>query len=55
MMDHFLIFQPIFSNFTVPAAIPDTIVEWESKALSNGKIKPPITANVSLSKTELDE
>ena len=31
------------------AGLPDTIVEWESKGVSNEKIKPPITANHSLS------
>ena len=31
------------------AGITETIVEWESKWFSNEKIKPPVTANHSLS------
>ena len=52
MMDHnfFSIFQPIFNTFTTVAGLPDTIVvEWETKGMSNEKIKPPIAANHSLS------
>ena len=33
----------------MPAGIPDTIIELESKGESNEKIKPPIKANNSLS------
>ena len=33
----------------MPAGLIDAIVECESKALSNEKIRPPITANHSLS------
>ena len=42
-------FQPILNTFTIPAALTDTIVEWESKELSKKKIKSPTTANHSLS------
>ena len=31
------------------AGLTDTIVEWESKGLLNKKIRPPTTANNSLS------
>ena len=44
----FLLFQPTFSTFTMPASIKITIVKWESKWLLNEKIKPSITANNSL-------
>ena len=46
---NFLIFQTIFKTLTMPDGLTDTIVEWKSEDLSNGKIKPPITANDSLS------
>ena len=42
-------FQPILNTFTIPAGLTDTVVEWESKDLSNKKIKSPTTANHSLS------
>ena len=32
----------------MPACLTNTIVQWESKGLSNKKIKPPITANHSM-------
>ena len=52
VMDHnfFSIFQPIFNTFTTVAGLPDTILlEWETKGVSNEKVKPPIAANHSLS------
>ena len=45
----FLIFQPIFKTFKTSDGLKDAIVEWESKGLSNEKIKTLITANHSLS------
>ena len=50
-MDHknFLIFQLSFNTFTMPAGFTGTIVESESKRLSNDKTKPAISANNSLS------
>ena len=33
----------------MPAGLTDTIVECESEGLSIEKIKPPLTANISLS------
>ena len=32
---NYLIFQTLFKTFTIPAAIPDTITEWESTGISN--------------------
>ena len=46
---NFWIFQPLFRIFTMPAGLTDTIVECESEGLSIEKIKPPLTANISLS------
>ena len=44
----FLIFQLIFKTFKMPASLTNTILEWESKGLSNENIRPPTTANNSL-------
>ena len=43
------IFQPILKNITAFSGLSDTISEWESKGLSNEELKPPYTANKSLS------
>ena len=50
MMDlyFFLIFQQLYKTFKMPVGITNKIIDWESKGLSNEKIKPPITANYSL-------
>ena len=45
----FLIFHTIFNTLTMAAGFTDTIVEWKSKGLSNGKIKSHITVNHSIS------
>ena len=42
---NFLIFQPIFKTFKVPAGLTKLMLECESKGLSNEKIKSPVTAN----------
>ena len=42
---NFLIFQPIFKTFKVPAGLTKLILECESKGLSNENIKSPVTAN----------
>ena len=50
MTDHtqsFLIFQLVFKTFLMSAGLTNTVVEWESKGLSNEKIRPT-TANNSL-------
>ena len=36
-------------NFQMPDGLTDTMVECESKGLSNKKINPPVTANHRLS------
>ena len=33
----------------MPTGLSDTIIEWESKGLSNERVKPPVAANHSLS------
>ena len=48
-LQNLLIFQPIFNTFTTQAVLTYTVIEHESKGLSNENIKPPITANQSLS------
>ena len=45
----FLLFQPTFNTFTMLAGIAETIVEWESKVVSNRNINPLIAPNHSLS------
>ena len=45
----FFIFQPIFKTISTFSGLSDTISEWESKRLLNEKMKPPYTANKSLS------
>ena len=47
-LQNFLIFQPTYKAFKTPAGLTDTIVEWESKWLSNEKIKPLTRVNHSL-------
>ena len=37
-LENFLIFQPVFHTFTIPAGLADAIVELEAKGLSNEKI-----------------
>ena len=49
LSENVLIFQPIFNTFTMPAGTTDTVMESESKEMSNEKTKPPITANNSFS------
>ena len=44
-----MIFQPIQKTLTAFAGLADTISEWESKGLSDGKMKPAFTVNNSLS------
>ena len=44
----YVIFQPICKTISTFSGLPDTISEWESKGLSNEKIKPPYTTNKSL-------
>ena len=44
-----MIFQLIYKTLTTFSALPNTIAECESKGLSNETIKPPFTANRSLS------
>lgn len=44
-----LLFQPIFKTFRVTAGITEKIIAWESKWFTNEKVKPPTTANISLS------
>ena len=39
---NFLIFQPIYNTFKLPAALTGTIIEWESKELSNEKFSLPL-------------
>ena len=46
---NFVIFQPISNTSPMSADLTDATVEWKSKALSNEKIKRPITANHILS------
>ena len=41
----YLIFQPIYKTITTFSGLKDTISEWESKGLSNGKFKPPYKTN----------
>ena len=43
-----IIFQPIYNIFKRPAGLVDTIVEWQSKGLSNEKIGYPIASNYIL-------
>ena len=45
----YLIFQPSYKTITTFSGLPFTVLEWESKGLSNEKFKPPYTANKSLS------
>ena len=45
----YLIFQPIYKNFTTFSGLPYTISEWEFKGLSNEKRTLPYTANKNLS------
>ena len=40
-----LIFQPIWNLFTKHIVLTETIVAWESKGLSNEKIRSYITSN----------
>ena len=50
MMDHkILIVQPIYKTLTTLSGLTNTIAEWESKGLSNEKIKSLFSANHSLS------
>ena len=42
-------FQPIYKTFKIPAALTDTVVEWESKGRLNKNIKPAVTKNDSVS------
>ena len=50
MIDHkILIVQPIYKTLTTFSGLMNTIAEWESKGLSNEKIKSLFTANHSLS------
>ena len=44
-----LIFQAIYKTFKMSACLTKTIVEWESKWLSNENIEPSITVNHSFS------
>ena len=44
----FLIFPPIFETFTRLAGFTESIIAWQSRVLSNEKIRPT-TANYSLS------
>ena len=37
--------KQIFKTFTTPAGLRDSIIKWESKGVTNEKIKPPFTAN----------
>ena len=46
---NFFIFQPILNTFTKPVGLTKTIVVWQSKGLSNVKIRTPTTWNNSLS------
>ena len=48
-LQNFLLFQRILNTFTMSFGLTETIVVWESKGLSNEKIKPPTTANNNLS------
>ena len=41
----FSIFQLILKTITAFSGLPEIISQWESKEFSNGKIKPPYTAN----------
>ena len=45
----YVIFQPIYKTIIIFSDLPRTISEWNSKGLSNEKIKPPYTANKCLS------
>ena len=48
-MQRNLIFQPIHRTITPFSGLNNTISEWESKGLSNEKIKPFYTVNKILS------
>ena len=45
----YLIFQPIYKTISTLSGLPETILEWECKGLSNEKFKLPYTANKTLS------
>ena len=42
---NYLIFKSSCKTITTFSGLPFTVSEWESKGLSNGKFKPPYTAN----------
>ena len=44
----YLIFQPIYKTITTLFGLPDIILKWKSKRLSNEKIMPPQTTSKSL-------
>ena len=44
-----LIFQPTIKTITILSDFLDEISEWESRGLSNEKVKPPFTADKSRS------
>ena len=46
---NFSIFQPIYKTLTTLSGLPNTIAEWESKGLSNKKIKSAFAAAHTLS------
>ena len=48
-LQNFLIFRPIYKIFKILTGLTDTIVEKESKGLSNEKNRPSIATNHSLS------
>ena len=48
-LQNFLIFRSIYKTYKIPASLEDTAVQWESRGLLNEKVKPPVTANYSLS------
>ena len=48
-MQLYVIFEPIYKTITTFFGRKGTISEWESKGLSNGKSRPPYTANNRLS------
>ena len=45
----YLTFQPIYKTILTFSGLQHTISEWESKGLSNERIKSPYNANKSLS------
>ena len=46
---NFLVFQPINKTITTFSGLPNTMVDWESKGLSNEKNNPLFAENDSLS------